>query len=107
MTASTTAPKIVKSDAEWRDQLTPEQYRILREHVIGSTARPAGAVFGDRQRHHHLFAHTRLIQVLHRPAGHEPVGQVIGDVAYPGQTQLFQWLHHLGSDAVERFHLGE
>ena len=32
MTASTTAPKIVKSDAEWRDQLTPEQYRILREH---------------------------------------------------------------------------
>ena len=32
MTSSTTAPKIVKSDAEWREQLTPEQYRILREH---------------------------------------------------------------------------
>ena len=32
MTASTAAPKIVKSDAEWREQLTPEQYRILREH---------------------------------------------------------------------------
>lgn len=25
-------PKIEKSDAEWREQLTPEQYRILREH---------------------------------------------------------------------------
>ena len=24
--------KIVKTEAEWRSQLTPEQYRILREH---------------------------------------------------------------------------
>lgn len=26
------ADKIIKSDAEWRAELTPEQYRVLREH---------------------------------------------------------------------------
>jgi peptide-methionine (R)-S-oxide reductase len=32
-----TTPKIEKTDAEWRDELTPEQYEVLRRH---GTERP-------------------------------------------------------------------
>ena len=31
-TDTKTAGKLVKSDAEWRKQLSPEQFRVLREH---------------------------------------------------------------------------
>jgi peptide-methionine (R)-S-oxide reductase len=31
MTASTTRPKVRKSDAEWRAELTPAQYHVMRE----------------------------------------------------------------------------
>jgi peptide-methionine (R)-S-oxide reductase len=38
------ADKVVKSDAEWRETLTPEQYRILRK---AGTEAPHGAVYKE------------------------------------------------------------
>ena len=32
MTDIKTGPKVIKSDEEWRAELTPEQYRVLRKH---------------------------------------------------------------------------
>ena len=50
---------------------------------------------------------TRLIEVLDRAARHEAVGQVIGDVADPGEPQLLERLAQLRPDAFERVDLGE
>ena len=33
MTNKTTAPSVVKDDAEWRQELTPQQYQVLRHHA--------------------------------------------------------------------------
>ena len=38
--------KIEKTDAEWREQLTPEQYRVLREH---GTERPFTGPLNDNK----------------------------------------------------------
>jgi methionine-R-sulfoxide reductase len=47
LTEPTTVPRVIKSDAEWRAQLTPEQYAVARSH--GTEAAFCG-VFHDNHK---------------------------------------------------------
>ena len=43
-TSNTPVPSIVKSDAEWQKQLTPEQFRVLRQ---AGTEQPFGPAYEE------------------------------------------------------------
>jgi peptide-methionine (R)-S-oxide reductase len=47
MTAQDAPDRITKSDAEWREQLTEEQYRVTRRH---GTERPFTSALNDEKR---------------------------------------------------------
>ena len=77
---SDVSPKIEKTDAEWRQTLTPEQYRVLREH---GTERPGASPLNAEKRQGAFLCaacHTRLFDSTTKyeshsgwPSFHTPV----------------------------------
>ena len=59
------------------------------------------------QRDDDLLADTGFVEIGHRAALHEAVGQVIGKVAHPGQAELLERLLQLRPDAFEALGFGE
>ena len=45
------APKITKSNREWQEELTPEQYRVTRQH---GTERAFSGEYWDNHREGHI-----------------------------------------------------
>ena len=64
-------------------------------------------MLGRRQGDDDLFALPRLVEIVDRAPGHEPFGQVIGDVAHTGEPELAQRLLQFRPDPVECRGFGE
>ncbi len=59
------------------------------------------------KRNDDMLALARIIQSVHRAPRHKPLWQVIGNVAQPHQSQLFQRLHQLRANAIKAIGLGK
>jgi hypothetical protein len=81
--------------------------RVLRQHAVRRAAVRAGPVLDGGQGHDHLLADLRFVEIGHRPALHEPVGQMVGQIAHAGEAELLERLLQLRSDALEALGLGE
>ena len=61
----------------------------------------------DGERHDDMLADIRVIEIGHRAALHEALGQVIGEIAHPHQAELLERLFQLRPDALEVLGFGE
>ena len=81
--------------------------RVLCVHPERRAGRAAGAVITRGQLDDHLFANAGFIEVGHGAALHEPVGQVIDQIAHPRQPKLFQRALQAKADPLEGFGFGK
>ena len=59
------------------DERADVAFGVLRQHPVRGAVVGAGAVLGHGQRHHDLLADVGFVEIGHRAALHEPVGQMI------------------------------
>ena len=74
--------------------------RILRQHPQRPSARRS-AIIDRGQRDHDIVADTRFIEIGHRAAFHEAVGQMIREILDPGQPEPLERARQRGADALE------
>ena len=86
MTNKTTAPAVVKDDAEWRKELTPQQYQVLRHHAT----EPRGSSPLNKEKREGVFKCAGCGQELFSsdtkyesgtgwPSFYKPVDQAVGE----------------------------